>query len=455
MALPLTKLAWLVKMNLFTWLLTVLGLGKSAAVLVKKADGMAAKEDVMAAVEAYKEAQGSDPEFVAAYDGLGKLFFRMGFRDEADREFAIADGLEALGNDPNNVEAAVKMGRAFMDKGLNSLSIRYLEPLLANHPHNTDLLKVLGLNYRNTDELKKGRECLRAGLDLRPCDPDFYMYLGQLEIKAGNKAEAENLLNISRLLSKALADPLDAQSRHELMRYFAARGLHNEAAEYGRQALQIAPENAEAWLYLAEVYQTQGLDPAALDALNQAARLLPEDPRPHKALGTLLHKMGRFADARSAKELAQVLEGGQDGPMDAQQAARYVKLLLGRGKQQEAEKRLEDYVRRWPESQDLLLLQGRALFKKKHFKEAAIILSQVAQEKEGWAEPHIWLAMCYQQMGDKMSALAEGQLAIRLAPKSHVAHKVLGDIYREQKKFSMAENAYEMAENLKASQKKK
>ena len=54
-----------------------------------------------------------------------------------------------------------------------------------------------------------------------------------------------------------------------------------------------------------------------------------------------------------------------------------------------------------------------------------------------------------------MSALAEGQLATRLAPKSHVIHKIFGDILREQKKFGMAENAYETAENLRLSQKGK
>ena len=63
--------------------------------------------------------------------------------------------------------------------------------------------------------------------------------------------------------------------------------------------------------------------------------------------------------------------------------------------------------------------------------------------------------MAFQRIGDKMSALAEGQLATRLAPKSHTAHKVLGDILREQGKFSMAENAYETAEHLKPSKKDK
>ncbi|MEW5723838.1 MAG: tetratricopeptide repeat protein, partial [Thermodesulfobacteriota bacterium] len=116
---------------------------------------------------------------------------------------------------------------------------------------------------------------------------------------------------------------------------------------------------------------------------------------------------------------------------------------------EDAENKLEEFLLKWPDSHDLKVIHGRILFKNGNYLEALGILKEVAQAREDWAEPHIWMAMAYQRLGDSMSALAEGQLATRLAPKSHTAHRVLGDILREQKKFSMAENAYEMAENLR------
>ena len=75
----------------------------------------------------------------------------------------------------------------------------------------------------------------------------------------------------------------------------------------------------------------------------------------------------------------------------------------------------------------------------------------MVKEDEKLAEPHILLSLVYSRLGQNMAALAEGQLSIKLAPKNANAHQVLGDIYREQKKFSLAATSYETAERLRGS----
>jgi len=442
-------------MGILRWLFTFFGLGTSPEALTKKAAGLAGKGDAMAAIEAYKQALSKDPLYVPAYDGLGKMYFRMGFREEAEREFAIADGLESLSKNPEDLEAGLKLGRAMMTKGLMALAVKYLDPLVQKHPRHPELVKLLASCYKSLENYQRARELFRTGLEIRPNDADFYLQLGALEIKAGNQEEGERLTNTARLLARAASDPNDAASRRKLGELFYSQNKFKEAAEFFREAVKIESQDHETWVFLGRTYWQQGLNPAAVDALNQAVRLAPDDPRPHKLLGEVLHQMGRFSEGRTAKELAGVIEGGAGDPQDPQQGARFLKYLLSIGKNDEARSRLQDFLVKWPDNLELRLIHGRLLYKSKKYEEAVKVLRPITQERESWAEPHIWLALAYQRLGDHMGALAEGQLAARLAPKSHAIHKILGDIYREQKKFGMAENAYETAEHLKSTKKKK
>ena len=416
---------------------------------------MASKENFLGAVEYYKKALAADPLYIPAYDGLGKVYFRMEYREEAEREFAIADGLEKIRGGQWELDVALKMGSAMVSKGLYKYAVAYLEPGLKNNSRNPELLKLLGLSYKAMGNDKKARDLFRTVLQRMPRDPDFYTQLASLEIKSGNKKEGETLSNIARLLATVDYDRLDHGSRVELAKIFFNREKFTDAAEFMRQAIALQKSNADYWLFLGQCYHKAGQQPAAADALKKSASLAPSDPRPQKLLAQVYQFLGRFDDARNARQIVEVLEGGRDNAKTPNQAARYLKYLISIGQMDEARQLLSDNLSQWPDSLDLKLIQGRFLVKDKQYEQAINILKSVVETKTDWAEPHIWMAVAYQRLGDNMSALAEGQLATRLAPKSVAIHKTYGDILREQKKFGMAENAYETAENLRATKKTK
>ena len=440
-------------MGIIDKILSFFSFRESPESLTKKGKALAAKDNVMGAVESYKKALEFAPLHIPAYDGLGRVYFRMGMRDEADREFAIADGLDKLKNDPLDREAAVKMGRAMMTKGMHKFAVPYLEPIHKKNPHDPEVLKALGLCYKSMGNDRKAAEFFRAGIRKAPNDPDFYLHLGGLENNLGNKKEGERLNEIARLMAKCVADRLDAESRYRLARLFYAGNKFNVAAEYLRQAVAIEGRNADFWFFLGQCYYKAGSQPAAVDALKQSVKFAPINPEPQKLLALVYQHMGRFEDSRSAKQVADVLEKGQSNASTPQHAARFIKHLLSLGMKEDAGAKLDLFREQWPDSLELKMIHGRLLVRDNKHQEAIEVLRSVVQIKDAWAEPHIWLAVAYQRTGDNMSALAEGQLATRLAPKSHVVHRIFGDILREQKKFSMAENAYETAEHLRASKK--
>jgi tetratricopeptide (TPR) repeat protein len=436
-------------------LLALLKMGANPEHLTRKASALAAKEEYLAAVEKFKKALELDPLYVPAFDGLGRAYFRLGFREESEREFAIADGLERLAEDPHDLEAAVKLGRALMNKGHYKLVITTLAPAFEKYSKHPELLKIFGVSYRNLGQDKKARELFQAGIQRAPRDPDFYVHLAGIENKLGKKDEAERLSETAKLMTQVDSDPGNVAARYNLGRLFFMRGLYNEAADYLRQAVSIDKLNPDNWLFLGQCYQKASLYPASADAFKQACKLAPSDPRPQKALAQIYQLMSRFDESKAAKQVAMILEEGQGETRSPQQAAKFLKYLLSIGLSDEAKKHLDEMLAIWPDNMDLQMILGRFMVKENRFQEAVDILGMVAMERENWAEAHIWLAVAYQRLGDTMSALAEGQLATRLAPKSHVIHKIFGDILREQKKFSMAENAYETAEHLKSGKARK
>jgi tetratricopeptide (TPR) repeat protein len=439
-------------MSLFKSLARLFGFSASPEKLTRRANRLQAKEEYMAALDVYKKALAADPMYTPAYDGLGRAYYRLGFREESDREFAIAEGLEKLTVNPEEPRLAVRMGQALSDKGLYKLIPHFLEPPLKKYPYNRELLRLLGSSYKALGNHKRGREILTAGIQRFPRDADFYSELAGLEIKHGNKKEGEQLAEIGRAILRIESNPGEAEYYYQLASLMAKRKQYAAAAEQMRSAIQITPRNGEYWLFLGKCYWQAGQRPAAADTLKKAVHLLPTDPRPSALLSKVYQALGRLEEARTMRQVSEVLRAGEDLPASAQAAVKYIKYLLSIGQREQAAKKLKDFQAAWPDDWELKLIEGRLLVKAKEYQAAIPILKEVAAHNKKWAEPHIHLSVAFQRLGDAMSSLAEGQLATRLAPKNPTIHKIFGDILREQKKFSMAENAYETAENLKADQ---
>ncbi|HEY6870567.1 MAG TPA: tetratricopeptide repeat protein [Novosphingobium sp.] len=108
----------------------------------------------------------------------------------------------------------------------------------------------------------------------------------------------------------------------------ARHGQFADAAEVLRGAVERDPDNAEAWLAMANalVGHAEGnLSPAALYAYGQAARVAPDSPGPPFFMGMALLRAGRLAEGRAvwAELLARTPPGA---PWRADLAGRLAEL---------------------------------------------------------------------------------------------------------------------------------
>ncbi len=469
--------------DIFDRIIFSLGLQRKPAGMLKRANTLAHKGRLVEAVRWYRDLLALRPLAAAGYDGLGRAYFRMGLTEEANREFTIAESLERILHNRDDIDAAAGLAQAFLERKQPKVSVSLIEPVLIAHfysPGNRDLLKTMGRVYTELRANKKAHQVYSAGLAQHPEDFEFHLMKGEAEIKLGNTVEGERLVRWGRLMRRLKENPRDANAKMAVGELYLKEQKTEEGLAALREAAALSPDNVGIRWRLFNIYQKQGqydeslkyfleivaLDPdsedlqyrladfyrknkhreEALAIYRTLADLHPREPRPHTLMGDLLMEMGNFEEGQKMKDLGQTLECGLKSNPNHLETVQFMKYLFSIGQGDEARVWLERGLAKWPYHGELVLTKAKLLYGEYRYKEAMALLKRLVSVKPDVAEPHIWIAMCHQRLGDNMAALAESQLATRLAPRSYTAHKVLGDILKEQKKLSQANAAYEVAE---------
>jgi len=435
-------------MSFFSWLFSIFGLDTSPESLVKRAAYIMSRGNLTAAVDMYKRAIELNPFYPAAYDGLGRVYHKMDFRTESEREFAIADAIEVWKKNPNELKAVLKLSKAMMSKGLFVQARSCLLPLVPNHSKNAEFLKTIGLCHKALNDDRRAKECLEQAIERDPKDPDLYLRLGELELKIGQKKQGAWLMEMSRQLSRVESDPNDPAVQLKAGLLFFENKKYSTAVSFLKKSIELDPQNIQAYLSLAAAHQGMNQPQAAIEILQQIIKVDPTNPSTYETLANVYSQAGDFKRARSARETAKALQAGKEGASDPGQAALYIRHLMDQGELESAQTRLAEALQRWPDDPSLQVLQGAMLFHEDRFEETIEMMQEIVKLNPQAAEPHFYMAMAYNQLKQNMNALAEGQLSTRLAPTNPEAYRILGDIYRDQDKFSLASASYETAERL-------
>jgi tetratricopeptide (TPR) repeat protein len=477
--------------DLFDSLLASMGFQRKPGSMLRRAQNLAAKGRYSDAVKWFRDILYLRPLTIAAYDGLGRVYFRMGLTEESNREFTIADSLERLVTNRDDLDAACSLAKALLERKQAKMAVSLLEPVLVAHfytPNNSDLLKRMGLLYAELRSLKKLYQVYEAGLAQHPRDHEFHILKGNLEVKLGRSAEGERLIRWGRLMGRLKDNPSDVNAlmsfgelcikenrleegldhlreaavlspgnsgiRWRLFNLYQKQGQYPEALRYFLEVAAIDPDNEELKYKLADFYRKNRHYEEALEIYKTMAARHPREPRPRYIMSQLLNDMGQFEESQNLKALADTLAIGLKPEPDHHETVVFMKYLFSINQNKEAMEWLNRGLTKWPYHGELIITKVKMLYNEYRYKEAVNLLKRLISVKHDMAEPHMWIAMCYQRLGNQMAALAEAQLATRLAPKSYTSHKVLGDILKEQKKVSQANAAYEVADMIRLSQNK-
>jgi len=154
----------------------------------------------------------------------------------------------------------------------------------------------LGAAYSDSGKDDKAVECFREALKVEPRFQNGLLNLSNSLLRLNKPKESlETTLELIKLDQTAASKPPVAFT---LGLGLAGVGRYDEAVSVFRSIIQVAPDDPQARKALAMVYMQTGLPHRALDHLQHAVSVQPEDPQLHEMITAAENAMAQKRGSR-------------------------------------------------------------------------------------------------------------------------------------------------------------
>jgi protein O-mannosyl-transferase len=259
---------------------------------------------------------------VGAESALAHLHLGMVQRDRGDRRLAIEEFRLAANSNPQFAAAWRELGSTLMDEGRFAEALAPLSTVVQLDPNWPDARANLGVALMRVGRPQEGVEELQAAARLAPADPRIALNLGLALHAAGRVPEAVE--QYRRVLQ---IDPGSASAHMTLGMALIDANRADEALPHLREAIRLKPPSADGLAQLAAgLLRCPTLSPeAAAEAVRLAAQACELSRRQHPihldTLAVAYARAGRLADAVTAAREA-VARADDSGRSDLAAAIR-------------------------------------------------------------------------------------------------------------------------------------
>lgn len=356
------------------------------------------------AVANYQQVVELVPDHKEALIVLAKYYLEAKLGDEVGR---AAD--KVLATRPHDPQAqALKIALLAQQGQVNQAMVR-AEQLSKQHPTEPDVAILLATLYGQTHRVAEAKATLQRALGTHPHHLDLLQNLKTILAEAHDDKGTEQVLR--QIIQE---EPTVYDHRLKLARFFDQLHATDQAEAALREALTIFPENDQVWLALADFLKMRrGMEAAKL-ALRQAAKQLPYSTQIPFALATLYESHQDFAEAKLVYETLVKDYDKKPAGLDAQ--VKLAQLDFNAGRQQDAERRLSDVLRKNPRSAQGLILQGKMALIGRNGKDAVQAFRTVLRDQPELAHVQHLLGQAYLITGEAQLARESFERAIALQP---------------------------------------
>jgi tetratricopeptide (TPR) repeat protein len=252
------------------------------------------------------------PIFAPAAYAEGFASMVAGRFRQAIEQFRGAVKQDPLVVDPAGNSDRVRLGTAALRDGRGAAAVEHLEAAVAALPTSSEAHRVLGVVYRAVGRVSDSIRELEAAVRLAPGDERARLALGSVLVEAGSLNEAERVLleTIDVLPKSGNARWALAEVYEQVIRGPDAIPLLDEAA-----SLTVVAGKTHLYWKVAELAHAYHRDSRrVIQALSRRARLVPNEPHPHKDLGLAYLRAGRDDEAL-VELLMSTLLGYEDAEM--------------------------------------------------------------------------------------------------------------------------------------------
>jgi tetratricopeptide (TPR) repeat protein/class 3 adenylate cyclase len=225
------------------------------------------------AIALFRKSLEQDPYYAAAYENLGKAYWRK-YQDTRDKQWmdeARRNCDRALQLDDRIPSAHVNLGEILADTGKPEQAVDEFRKALDLDPVNADAFRGLAATYEAMNKEVEAETVYKHAIELRPDQWSAYSRLGVFYYRRGRYHEAEPMFR--RVID--LVPGNDAGPRL-LGGLYLAMGRYTEAAKLLEKAVSARP-SAGVYNNLALVYYFQKRYQDAANLMAKAIALRPDD----------------------------------------------------------------------------------------------------------------------------------------------------------------------------------
>ena len=293
------------------------------------------------AIATYRELLRQDPSIAPAYNNLGRLYFNLNRFAEA------AEVLErGLALNPDMAPAQIMLGASYLQLNQPEKALEPLQQGIRSLPDDHFAQQTLAEALLRTHRTPEAAAQLQKLVQADPQDQQSWYLLGKVELQLSQEAFA-------RMRSINPNSPLAHQLSGEIME--SMQNTPGAIAEY-KQALALAPDNAEALSHLASLYWSTGDWTAAKPALTRYIAQRPGDCGAQWKLANTLRQLNEDAGDILAHASAAV----QACPDLPQAHAERARALLKENKPAEALADLKAAEAKAPDETSVQFLMAKA-----------------------------------------------------------------------------------------------
>lgn len=273
---------------------------------------------------------------------------------------------------------------------------------------------MLARLYFQTGDAKKALEVAQQAQARSPDNPQFLEMLGAAQVSAGQKEQA--LVTYRKLVK---LQPKSPAAHYRLASAQAAAGEYGGAEESLKQALALKPDFADAMVALVPLHLREKRHTDAATVAKQVQKLAPKAPAGFLLEGDVFMAEKKYPLAIKAYETAQGLGKHPTSLVKLHSA------YTAAGKSQEADARLTQWIKEFPEDGVMRLFAAEAAMKRGAHKEAITHYEWLQQKEPNNIVVLNNLSWAYFKSKDTR-ALEIAERAYKLAPENPSVSDTLG-----------------------------
>ncbi|HEX4748423.1 MAG TPA: tetratricopeptide repeat protein [Bryobacteraceae bacterium] len=394
---------------------------------------------VRKAIEQYKIVADKDAKDVESLVMLGRLDRVLNNSVEAEAAFKKAIAVE-----PDNEDAVTGLASVYSDRGDAKTASDLLDKLTKKNPSPRAYLS-LASNYEQMKEYSLAADALKKAIALDPTHLEWNGQLAQYEALAGRYDEA-----LQTYQELAEANPQDATAYLGMAQIYIEQQKFADAHKMLDKAKEIEPDNVEAKYNEVQLLEQEGRTSEAIVALNAllestARRTYDAAQRDVRArmlekLGALYEKDGQYDKAVDTfQEMATV---------DPEKGARASALVIDTyrtGKNYtKAEQESDAAAKKYPNDRTLREVRAQLLTDQGKTAQAVAELKGLLDGKND-RETYLAIEDVYQKAknySEAAKALDEAEKLSTTTDDKAAVYFQRGALYERQKKYEPAEKAF-------------